>query len=85
MTVAKLFKSLVISGVMLGSPGCQSAHVAPSENTRGPNMETQSDVDCESVCSGPPAHGVICPDPNQNNEASNCCWLMQPEKHVCCP
>lgn len=85
MTIGKLFKSLVISGVMLGASGCKTTAPAESEAANGPNGEARIEVDCEAVCSGPPSNGVICPDPNQDDGSSNCCWLMQPEKHVCCP
>jgi hypothetical protein len=84
MNVGKLFKSLVITGVMLGAGGCKTTTPSPSEPTPAPESPaTEAEVDCSTVCENWPATDAFCPDPNLDGNM-NCCWLMGGDTHVCC-
>ena len=99
MGVERYYKILVVGGALLNA-GCgasqtpvaevstdrqaQPAAAPVSQPDAAPVSQRPSADECTKVCSGDPSSGVICPDPNQN-ELENCCWLMSPRRHPCCP
>ncbi len=87
MEFEKLFKVIVLGGSVIAggcAPKTGSTPPAP-DTTKAATKATDKDaVDCEKVCSGPEGRERFCPDPNQDG-SENCCWLMGPEQHACCP
>tara|TARA_B100000530_G_scaffold252741_1_gene166662 strand:+ start:587 stop:871 length:285 start_codon:yes stop_codon:yes gene_type:complete len=87
----KLYKSLVVSGALLVSSCATTGDAGKSEASASPEPapvtaaappEAEAALNCEVVCDGQ-GREATCPDPN-NDDISNCCWLMGPELHPCC-
>ncbi len=92
-TFDKLYKSLVVSGALLvsscASTGDKRKADSPPPNEPAPvteaaPAESEPKLDCAALCEPKTGPETFCPDPN-NGDMSNCCWLMVPELHPCCP
>ena len=90
----KLYKTLVVGGALLAG-ACASdrdtrkAEATPTKepapvSAPAPAEPAAPDQDCAAICSAETDDNKACPDPN-NDGAMNCCWLMVPERHPCCP
>ena len=89
----KLYKSLVVSGALLVGSCASTGETRKSDSQPAPEpapvteaapAEAEPKLDCAAVCEPKTGAETFCPDPN-NKGISNCCWLMVPESHPCCP